>query len=138
MDISDISGNIFAGFPYSDVGYLVRNITGLDLNNKAIRISEIVNEGLEIFFVKKDLRFSKDDLINTLNNLKFDIGDNNIKGILYISCLGRKVSFNDEFKEIEYINDIIGNNVPIVGYRANGEIYKSHIHGYTAIISAFY
>lgn len=139
-DIDRAAGYIFAGFPVkgSDTGdYLVRTIVGLNEDQGMLAIGEHMKVGNPILFCRRDGQSAVDDMQRMLENIKQRLGKQEIKGALYISCLGRGHSlFGDDSQELKMISNELG-NVPLVGFYANGEIAGNQLYGYTGVLTLF-
>jgi small ligand-binding sensory domain FIST len=138
-NVSKIAGNIFVAFPVygSDTQeFLVRNIVGLDLENKVIAIGETVLPGEEIIFTKRNADIAREDLLKMLHNIKLRL-KNPPKGGLYYSCLGRGSNlFGDNSEELKLIQQVLG-DFPLVGFFANGEISNNRLYGYVGVLTLF-
>lgn len=139
-DIDRAAGYIFAGFPVkgSDTGdYLVRTIVGLNEDQGMLAIGEHMKPGVPILFCKRDGQSAIDDMQRMLDNIKKRLGSQQVKGALYISCLGRGHSlFGDDSQELKMISDVLG-DIPLVGFYANGEIAGNQLYGYTGVLTLF-
>lgn len=72
-----------------------------------------------------------------LQRLKQRIGDNPIRGAIYVSCLGRgRHQFGDDSEELRLISETLG-AFPLVGFFANGELYNGRLYGYTGVLTLF-
>ncbi|EIJ42954.1 hypothetical protein BegalDRAFT_2089 [Beggiatoa alba B18LD] len=138
-DLNKVAGHIFAALPVqgSDTGdYLVRNLVGIDKENKLLAIGELVNTGESILFTRRDAQTARDDLIKMLGNIKKSL-TTTPKGGLYYSCLGRGASlFGENSEELKIIQAELG-DIPIVGFFANGEISHQRLYGYTGVLTLF-
>jgi small ligand-binding sensory domain FIST len=139
QDISKIAGYIFAALPIigSDMGnYLVRNLIGIDPENKLLAIGESVTPGMPIVFTRCDAQTAHDNLVGMLTKFKSSL-TGMPKGGVYYSCLGRgKNLFGDDSQELKIIQKILG-DFPLVGFFANGEISHQHLYGYTGVLTLF-
>ncbi len=139
-DIDRAAGYIFAGFPVqgSDTGdYLVRNIIGIDSDNRFIAIADDLKPNTPIMFCKRDSQTAIDDLKHMLSSLKDRLQGKKPKGALYISCLGRgQHMFGDVSSEMKYISEILG-DIPTIGFYANGEIAGQRLYGFTGVLTLF-
>lgn len=139
QDISQVGGLIFAGLPIqgSDTGdYLVRNLLGVDMNQKLLAIGELVETGQEIMFCRRDADSAQEDLSRMLAHLKSRL-DGPPRGGIYVSCLGRGVNlFGEEGIELEQIRMELG-DFPLVGFYANGEVSRDRLYGYTGVLTLF-
>lgn len=139
-NIDRAAGYIFAAFPIkgSDTGnYLVRDIIGIDTDNKHLAIADDMNTDSSIIFCKRDGQTAVKDMQRMLTNIKQRLGKQNPKGALYISCLGRGRSlFGENSEELKMLTDVLG-EIPIAGFYANGEIAGDHLYGYTGVLTVF-
>lgn len=138
-------GEVHVALPLANsdqVDYLVRHITGIDVDEKSLTISEHVGTGDHLFFVERSAESVASDLSRTLVQFRKRIQNERDafepKGALYISCVARAAGEADSphEKEIELIRKIIG-DVPLTGFYAGGEINNSQVYGYTGVLTVF-
>ncbi len=138
-DPSRAAGYIFAGFPIrgSDTGdYIVRNLVGMDPENRLLAVGEYLNAGDTIMFCKRDIRTAFEDLVRMLRELKHRLG-RPPKGGVYYSCLGRGAHmFGEDSVELKTIRQELG-DIPLVGFFANGEISHNRLYGFTGVLTLF-
>ncbi len=138
-DLSQVAGLVHAALPIegSDTGdYLVRSLVGIDPERGWLAISEEVNTGDRVMFVRRDQESAEMDLRENLHRLKQRLGGRPRCG-LYFSCLGRGPSlFEEEAHEIAVITEMLG-NIPLVGFYGNGEISNSRLYAYTGVLVLF-
>lgn len=138
-DFSRVAGYIFAGLPIpgSDTGdYLVRNLIGIDPEEKLVAIGDIVEEDDSIMFCRRDGDSAREDMLRMLGDLRKRAGDR-IKGGVYYTCLGRgRYQFGENSEELKLIRDELG-DFPLVGFYANGEISHNRLYGYTGVLTLF-
>lgn len=139
-------GQIHVALPVSQSDqrdFLVRNITGIDVNENAFSISDEVSVGQRLVFVTRNDRTVSADIERTLVALKDRVTQQRgvfaPKGGIYISCVARGFpAVPDSRKgEISILQEIIG-NVPLAGFYAGGEINKARLYGYTGILILFF
>jgi small ligand-binding sensory domain FIST len=139
-DLSQVAGRIFAALPIrgSDTGdYLVRNLVGIDKNQKWVAIGETVTPGMSILFARRDADQAHQKLVNMLARLKARLKGSQPKGGLYHSCMGRGENlFGKNSQELKTIQQVLG-DFPLVGFFANGEIYHQRLYGYSGILTLF-
>ncbi len=138
-DINRAAGYIFAGLPIpgSDTGdYLVRNLVGIDAENKLLAIGDLVEPGQQVQFCRRDGPAAWQDLRRMLQGLRRRI-DGKPRGGVYYSCLGRGPElFGDDSEELRTIRQELG-DFPLVGFFANGEISHDRLYGYTGVLTLF-
>jgi len=138
-DLARVGGIIFAGLPIpgSDTGdYLVRNLIGIDTTQNLIAIGDLVEQGQELMFCRRDAATAREDLARMLAHLRARL-NGPPKGGIYVSCLGRGANlFGDESEELTQIRDQLG-DFPLVGFYANGEISRDRLYGYTGVLTLF-
>jgi small ligand-binding sensory domain FIST len=130
---------IHAGLPVpgSDTGdYLVRNLVGIDPQQKLVAIGAYVEPGMPILFCKRDGATARADLGRMLDSIAADL-DGPPKGGLYFSCLGRgEHMFGRRSAELQIIRSRLG-EFPLAGFFCNGEISHDRLYGYTGVLTLF-
>ncbi len=140
-DLKRVAGYIFAGLPLtgsqSDSGdYLVRNLIGVDTQNKLLAIGDLIEAGQPLQFCRRDGRSAWEDLQRMLDDLKSRC-PHPPRGGLYYSCLGRGQNlFGSDSEEVRAIRNTLG-DFPLVGFFANGEISNHRLYGYTGVLTLF-
>ncbi len=138
-------GEVHIAFPVSQSDqqdYLVRNITGMDVNEGSIMVSQNISVGETIMFVHRSDDTIDRDLCTSLMELRErvqkDTGAFEPKGALYVSCVARSFSDKGEKKtgEMKLIKDILG-DIPLAGFYAGGEISGGRLYSYTGILTLF-
>ena len=138
-DWQQAAGYIFAGIvnKNSDLAdYSVRQLVGIDPDAKLVAIGDFPGHNDEIIFCKRDGGTALEDMERMLLELKKRCPAN-IKGGVYVSCLGRgRYQFGDNSEEVRFIHAVLG-DFPLVGFFANGEIHKSALYGFTGVLTLF-
>ena len=138
-DLQRMAGYIFAALPIrgSDTAdYLVRNIVGVDEERKVFGIADLLLEGTELMFCRRDGAAARQDMDRMLQDISRRI-DGDARGALYYSCLARgRHQFGENSEELKMIKDVLG-DVPLVGFFANGEIFHNRFYAYTGVLSVF-
>jgi len=138
-DLSRVAGYIFAGLPVpgSDTGdYLVRNLIGIDPEQKLLAVGDLLEDDASIMFCKRDGESAREDMLRMLGDLGKRAGGG-IRGGVYYSCLGRgRYQFGEHSEELKMIRDELG-EFPLVGFFANGEISHNRLYGYTGVLTLF-
>ena len=138
-DLQKISGYIFAGLPieYSDTGdYLVRNIIGIDEQEKIIAIGDYLYEGSRFMACRRDGNSAREDMLRMLGSMKSRMSEHP-RGGVYYTCLGRgRYQFGENSEDLKMLRDTLG-DFPLVGFFANGEIFHNRLYGYTGVLTLF-
>ncbi|HED16228.1 MAG TPA: histidine kinase, partial [Gammaproteobacteria bacterium] len=100
-------------------------------------IGDWVEDGQKLLFCRRDGASARTDLREQLIKLKQRIGEQDIRGGLYYSCLGRgRYLFGEESQELKLIHEVLG-EFPLCGFFANGEIANNQLYGYTGVLTLF-
>ena len=138
-DLRRVAGYIFAGFPISgsDTGdYLVRNLVGVDPERQLLAVGDLLHQGQEVMFCRRDGNSAREDLERMLKDLT-QRASRPPRGAVYHSCLGRgRYLFGDDSAELKLIQDYLG-DCPLVGFYANGEVFHNRLYGYTGVLTLF-
>ena len=138
-DLRRVGGYIFAAFPIadSDTGdYLVRNLTGIDLNKGHISVAEPVEAGRRIQFCRRDHDAALTDLKRMVRDVKARAGPAPKAG-LYFSCIARGPNlFGSESEEMRLIEAELG-EIPLAGFFGNGEIFNNRLYTFTGVLALF-
>jgi small ligand-binding sensory domain FIST len=138
-DLRRLSNYIFAGLHItgSDTGdYLVRNLVGIDVERKLLAIGDVVENGRQLLFCRRDGASAVHDMQRMLNEIKSGLAGEP-RGAVYYSCLGRGESmFGADSEELKMISRTLG-DIPLVGFFANGEISHNRLYGYTGVLTVF-
>lgn len=138
-DLKRLSNYIFVGLPIagSDTGdYLVRNLVGIDVQQKLLAIGDTIENGRQLLFCRRDGASAVKDMQRMLAEIKSGI-NGVARGAVYFSCLGRGESlFGPDSEELKMISRELG-DIPLVGFFANGEISHNRLYGYTGVLTVF-
>lgn len=133
------AAEVFTGLciPGSDKNdYTVRNLVGVDVEQKAFAINDYMIEGNELIFCRRDNQTAVDDLENMLENMAKRL-KKKPKGGIYVSCMGRgREQFGNDSEEVKIIHQKLG-DFPLAGFFANGEIHHDKLYGYTGVLTLF-
>jgi small ligand-binding sensory domain FIST len=139
-DLQQIGGIIFAALPVagSDMAdYTVRNLVGIDPQNKVVAIAEAMPEGDPVLFCRRDRDSAIEDMRRMTDDLKRRVGNRPIRGGLYISCAARGPNqFAAPDRETDIIRNTLG-KFPMAGFFANGEISRDRVYAYTGVLTLF-
>ena len=115
--------------------YLVRNIVGIDPDNKLVAIGDRISAGDRVMFVRRDGAAAAEDLDRMLADV-IDRAATRPKAALYYSCVARGPNlFGGGSEEMKAVQAVLGDDVPVVGFFANGEISKNRLYGYTGVLT---
>lgn len=138
-DWEHASNYIFAGLvnKHSDTDdYTIRQLFGVDVDNKLIAISDYLENDQDIIFCRRDGNSALEDMQRMLLQIKSRLASP-IKGGIYISCLGRgREQFGSNSEEVRLIHSVLG-DFPLAGFFASGEIHKSMLYGFTGVLTLF-
>jgi small ligand-binding sensory domain FIST len=138
-DLQRMAGYIFAGLviPGSDTGdYTVRQLIGVDQERDLLAVGDMLTEGRELMFCRRDGNSATEDLERMLDELASRCAGR-IRGGIYVSCTGRgRFQFGSDSEEVKAIQTTLG-DFPLVGFFANGEIYNNRLYGFTGVLTLF-
>lgn len=133
-----VGGYIHAALPISgsDTGdYLVRNIMGVDPANNWLSVGERLGKGDRLMFVRRDAPSATKDLTRMLAAVA-GRADAPPRAALYFSCVARGPNlFGHDSEELATVADVLGDDVPVIGFFANGEISSNRLYGYTGVLT---
>jgi len=138
-ELKNHAGDIFMGLciPHSDQNdYVVRNLVGIDIEQKLFAINDIPTEGNELIFCEHNKNTAINDMQKMLDKIAGRL-NGKPKGGVYISCLGRgRELLGQNSEEIKMIHNTLG-DFPLTGFFANGEIHHHRLYGYTGVLTLF-
>lgn len=138
----------------------VRHLIGLDPARQAIAVAELVQPGQRLAFCQRDVAAARRDLVRICSEIRDEVespaepvlaggdarraaGDapRRIHGAIYVSCAGRGGPHfggpSAELKIVQHALSASGEEVPLVGFFAAGEIARHHLYGYTGVLTVF-
>jgi small ligand-binding sensory domain FIST len=119
--------------------YQVRNLIGIDPENRLIAIAAQLTPGTRAVFCTRDQQSARNDLIRACTELRDEIESDalTVRGALYFSCVARgRNLFGSDGAEMEIIRHNLG-EIPLIGIFANGEISRDRLYGYTGVLTLF-
>jgi len=138
-DWEQAANYIFVGLvnKHSDTDdYTIRQLIGVDQENKVIVVSDHLQNGQDIIFCRRDSNSAIEDMQRMLLQLKSRL-KHSIKGGIYISCVGRgREQFGANSEEVRLIHSVLG-DFPLAGFFASGEIHKNMLYGFTGVLTLF-
>jgi small ligand-binding sensory domain FIST len=147
-----------AGHFGSDV--VVRHIIGVDPRRRGVAIANKVEEGMKLAFCRRNVEAARADLVRICAEIREELEPEElplavasalaaseavaapsparrIAGAIYVSCAGRGgPHFGGPSAEMQIVRRALG-DVPLVGFFAGGEIARSHLYGYTGVLTVF-
>lgn len=139
---------------------VVRHIVGLDPRRRGVAIADKVDEGMRLAFCRRDVETARTDLVRICSEIREEMEPEElplelatllaspdpvsgpattapIAGAVYVSCAGRGgPHFGGPSAEMQIVRRALG-DVPLVGFFAGGEIARSHLYGYTGVLTVF-
>ncbi len=135
----------------------VRPVVGMDPNKKSLAVAEDFNVGDRLTFCTRDENSARVDLTRMCAELREDLdapapklnelqaaGFSGIlsqrkpRGAVYIACNGRGAAlFGLQGVEQQIVREQLG-DIPLIGFSANGEIFKGSLYGYTGVLALFF
>lgn len=138
----------------------VRHIIGLDPTRRGIAIADHLEAGAELAFCRRNVQAARADLMRICAEVREELEPQEISlevahalqdseleaaphparriaGAVYVSCSGRGgAHFGGDSAELQIVRRALG-DVPLVGFFADGEIARSHLYGYTGVLTVF-
>ncbi len=137
-DLSKINGYVHAAIPRTgsdQADYLVRNLLGIYPEKGWVSIGERVGVGDQVMFVRRDGATATADLKRMVADVKRR-ADGPPRAAFYFSCIARGPNlFGPGSVELKTIAKILGDDIPLIGFFANGEISNNRLYGYTGVLS---
>jgi small ligand-binding sensory domain FIST len=139
---------------------IVRHIVGVDPRRGGVAVADQVEEGMKLAFCRRDVEAARADLVRICAEIREEVEpeelpvavasalaisdalaapapERRIAGAVYVSCAGRGgPHFGGPSAEMQIIRRALG-DVPLVGFFAGGEIARSHLYGYTGVLTVF-
>lgn len=147
----------FAGGKLDNHQLRVRPVVGMDPQRKSLAIGDEFALGDRLSFCTRDENSARVDLtrmcaelrdeldapaprINELQAAGFSgiLAQRRPRGAVYIACNGRgSALFGLQGVEQQIVREQLG-DIPLVGFSANGEIFKGALYGYTGVLALFF
>jgi small ligand-binding sensory domain FIST len=138
----------------------VRHLIGVDPGRQAIAVADLVENDMRLAFCQRDVQAARRDLVRICSEIREELESHaepellpaapspappasarRIQGALYISCSGRGGPHfggpSAELKIVQHALSAGGDEVPLVGFFAAGEIARHHLYGYTGVLTVF-
>lgn len=135
----------------------VRPVVGMDPEQKSLAIGEEFALGDRLSFCTRDEASARTDLTRMCAELRDELdaaapklnalqaagfsgihADRQPRGAIYIACNGRGAAlFGHQGVEMQIVREQLG-DIPLIGYFANGEVFKGALYGYTGVLVLFF
>ncbi len=135
----------------------VRHLVGLDPARHAVAVADVLEPGMRLAFCQRDAQAARRDLVRICSEIRDEVESQaeaallqgtpapvqaaqRIRGAIYVSCTGRGgPHFGSPSAELKAIQHALGGgeDIPLVGFFAAGEIARHHIYGYTGVLTVF-
>jgi small ligand-binding sensory domain FIST len=131
----------------------VRHLVGLDPPRGAVAVADVLEPGMRLAFCQRDVQAARRDLVRICSEIRDEIetqaeaaagalgARRRIQGVVYISCSGRGgPHFGGPSAELQIVQHALGaggDDIPLVGFFAAGEIARHHVYGYTGVLTVF-
>jgi small ligand-binding sensory domain FIST len=139
---------------------IVRHIIGLDPARHGVAVAANLEVGMQLAFCQRNRQAAKADLMRVCAEIREELEPEElpveaalalaaseaesaphpgrgIAGAIYVSCSGRGgPHFGGPSAELQIVRRALG-DVPLVGFFAGGEIARSHLYGYTGVLTVF-
>jgi len=142
----------------------VRHLVGLDPARGAVAVADLLEPGMRLAFCQRDVQAARRDLVRICSEIRDEIETQaeaataaagaaavtpaapdgprrRIQGALYISCSGRGGPHfggpSAELQTVQHALGAVGDDIPLVGFFAAGEIARHHLYGYTGVLTVF-
>jgi small ligand-binding sensory domain FIST len=139
---------------------VVRHIIGIDPQRRGVAVASKVEEGMQLAFCQRNVEAARADLVRICAEIREELEpeelslsvatalagadgltapspERRMAGAIYVSCAGRGgPHFGGPSAELQVVRRALG-DVPLVGFFAGGEIARSHLYGYTGVLTVF-
>jgi small ligand-binding sensory domain FIST len=116
-------------------------------------VADVLEPGMSLAFCQRDVQAARRDLVRICSEIRDEIetqaeaatgalgARRRIQGVVYISCSGRGgPHFGGPSAELQIVQHALGaggDDIPLVGFFAAGEIARHHVYGYTGVLTVF-
>ena len=136
----------------------VRHLVGLDRARQGVAVAELLEPGQRLAFCQRDATVAMRDLVRICSEIRDELETQSeaapvtsgrgadaprrrIRGAIYISCAGRGGGHfggpSAELKAVQHALGGLGDDIPLVGFFAAGEIARHHLYSYTGVLTVF-
>ncbi len=144
----NVGPSIFVGLAMDELAtargrgdFLIRNLIGLNPEDGSIAVGEHVVTGQTVQFNRRTSAAAHDDLVQTVQAVARELGEDPVRFGLYFNCLGRGYGlFGQPDHDVGLIAAELG-DFPLVGFFGNAELApvggKNYVHSYTGGLAVF-
>ena len=134
----------------------VRHLIGLDPGRHAVAVADVPRRGMHAAFCQRDAQAARRDLVRICSEIRDEVespavaalasgpaaeAPRRMLGAVYVSCTGRGGAHfggpSAELRTVQHALAAGGDEVPLVGFFAAGEIARHHLYGYTGVLTVF-
>ena len=125
------------GYQGTGHDYAVRSLVGIDRQQGWLAVGDKLEVGQKLLFVRRDANCARADMQRMLGELRQALGGRRPVAAHYVSCIGRgSHMFGTDGVEAAMIREEL-DDVPLIGYFANGEIFGGRLFAYTGVLTVF-
>ena len=160
VGLTEASGDAIGRTGHFGADVLVRHIIGIDPQRRGVAVASKVEDGMQLAFCQRNPEAARADLVRICAEIREELEpeelplavasalaasdalaapspERRIAGAIYVSCSGRGgPHFGGPSAELQIVRRALG-DVPLVGFFAGGEIARSHLYGYTGVLTVF-
>ena len=137
-DLRRASGYIHIALPAAGGDphdYQVRTLVGIDPRQGWLAVSERLEVGQPLMFVRRDANGARGDLARMLLEIRSKLDGRKARAAFYFSCVERgRHMFGADGAETALVRRAI-DKAPLIGFFANGEIAGGRLYGYTGVLA---
>jgi small ligand-binding sensory domain FIST len=126
-----------------------------------VAVADTLEPGMRLAFCQRDVQAARRDLVRICSEIRDEVETQaeaataaavalpaaadeprrRIQGAIYISCSGRGGPHfggpSAELQIVQHALGAVGDDIPLVGFFAAGEIARHHVYGYTGVLTVF-
>ncbi len=114
--------------------YLQRRFVEVNLADRSFRLDELSNTLDNLRFYRRDPDATELNFKQMLNQLHTDLAGRKVRAALLVSGAPRQAGVDETGRELAWVRDVFG-EIPLLGYRASGEIYNGIRLGGCSVLS---
>ncbi len=136
--------------PFGSIARM-RHLIGLDPAQQAVAVADTLTVGTQLSFCQRNVAAARQDLVRVCSEIREELesaadaagqGPARLLGALYVSCAARGgPHFGGPSAELKIVQHALGagagQDLPLVGFFAGGEIAGHHLYGYTGVLTVF-